>query len=152
MTTALGVTFLAIAGIGSAASASELRATLAAAGIPADAATAVSPDGRLALAIAPDGTGGMAYTLLAHGQALITNAALGLDFGAATDETGRVLDIPCGFLGSGTWTARIVEDANDAHYLKNREAMKTSTRTVTAADTIRVRLAPGGGACIILKP
>ena len=72
--------------------------------------------------------------------------------GAATDETGRVLDIPCGFLGSGTWTARIVEDANDAHYLKNREAMKTSTRTVTAADTIRVRLAPGGGACIILKP
>lgn len=72
--------------------------------------------------------------------------------GAATDETARELDLPCSFLGAGAWKARIVEDGADAHYLTKRESLKASDRTVTAADTIRVRLAPGGGACVLLRP
>lgn len=72
--------------------------------------------------------------------------------GAATDETARELSIPCAFLGAGSWKARIVEDGAGAHYLTGREALKVSTRTVTAADTLHLKLAPGGGACVILKP
>jgi alpha-glucosidase len=72
--------------------------------------------------------------------------------GAATDETARELDLPCSFLGAGAWKARIVEDGADAHYLTKRESLKALDRAVTAADTIRVRLAPGGGACVLLRP
>ncbi len=72
--------------------------------------------------------------------------------GAATDETARDLDIPCSFLGAGSWTARIVEDGPDAHYQTKRESLKASDRAVTATGTIRVHLAPGGGACVLLRP
>ena len=72
--------------------------------------------------------------------------------GAATDEAARDLDITCSFLGAGSWKARIVEDGPDAHYRTKRESLKASDRTVTASDTIRVHLAPGGGACILLRP
>lgn len=71
--------------------------------------------------------------------------------GAATDETGRELDIPLGFLSTGKWKAEISQDGGDAHYLKNRETLRTETREVTAGDSIRVRLAPGGGACVLLE-
>ena len=72
--------------------------------------------------------------------------------GAATDESARELDIKLDFLKSGTYAAMIVQDGPDGHYLKNRETLQTSRRTVTSADTIHVRLAPGGGACLLLKP
>lgn len=71
--------------------------------------------------------------------------------GAATDENAREIDIPLDFLPKGTYTAKITEDGDDAHYLHNRETQKTSQRNVTRKDSLKVKLAPGGGACIILK-
>jgi alpha-glucosidase len=72
--------------------------------------------------------------------------------GAAGDEQGRDLDIPLGFLLAGNYQATITQDGLDAHYLKNRETLRTETRAVTPGDTLRVRLAPGGGVCVILEP
>jgi alpha-glucosidase len=72
--------------------------------------------------------------------------------GAATDESARELDIPLSFLPAGTWQATIVQDGEDAHYLTNRETLRTEHRTVRPADTVRVKLAPGGGACVLLEP
>jgi len=71
--------------------------------------------------------------------------------GAATNENARALDIKLGFLASGSWQATIVQDGADADYLKNRESLKSDKRVVTATDTIHVQLAPGGGACVILR-
>ncbi len=70
---------------------------------------------------------------------------------AATNESARELDIKLGFLPSGSWQATVVQDGPDADYLKNRESWKSEKRVVTAADTIHVKLAPGGGACMILR-
>lgn len=68
--------------------------------------------------------------------------------GAATNEEERILQVPLHFLGDGTYKAEIVEDGDNAHYLTNRETLKVSEKTVTRNDTLNVRLAPGGGACI----
>jgi alpha-glucosidase len=45
----------------------------------------------------------------------------------------------------------IVQDGDGGHYLTKRETLKTERRKVSSADTIRVKLAPGGGACIHLS-
>ncbi|MBU4460454.1 MAG: glycoside hydrolase family 97 N-terminal domain-containing protein, partial [Verrucomicrobia bacterium] len=45
--------------------------------------SAISPDGRLSAALVADGVGGFTWSLAARGQVFVTNAALGLDFGAA---------------------------------------------------------------------
>lgn len=71
--------------------------------------------------------------------------------GAATDESARELDIPLGFLGTGTYEATIIQDGDDAHYLTKRESLKCEKRQVKPTDTIHVKLAPGGGACLIFK-
>jgi len=70
---------------------------------------------------------------------------------AATNESERTIEIPLDFLGEGTYKATIVEDGDNAHYLTNRETLKTSDKEVTATDKINVKLAPGGGACITLQ-
>lgn len=71
--------------------------------------------------------------------------------GAVTNPAGRTLTIPLGFLGKGTYKATIIQDGNNASYLANRTAYKVDKQIVTAADSIKVRLAPGGGACIMIK-
>lgn len=70
---------------------------------------------------------------------------------AASNEAGRELDIPLDFLGAGVFQATIIQDGATAHYLTNRESLQTEFRTVIASDTIRVKLAPGGGACTLFK-
>ena len=72
--------------------------------------------------------------------------------GAACDETGRELDIKLDFLPAGNYQATIVEDGSDGHYLKNRETLRSQTRKLTHADSLHLKLAPGGGACVILEP
>lgn len=72
--------------------------------------------------------------------------------GAATNEEARTLDLSLAFLGAGTYEATIVQDGDDAHYQTKRESLKTEKRQVQAADTLQVKLAPGGGACILLRP
>jgi alpha-glucosidase len=71
---------------------------------------------------------------------------------AATDESPRELDIPLAFLGLGRYRAIILQDGNDSDYRTHRESYKTEQRLVTSADTIHVKLAPGGGACVLLNP
>jgi len=70
--------------------------------------------------------------------------------GAATNEDPRELDIPLGFLGEGAYEALVLQDGDDSDYRTHRESYKAATRTVTRADTVRVKLAPGGGACVLL--
>lgn len=71
--------------------------------------------------------------------------------GVATNEEARTVDIPLTFLGDAIYEATVVEDGEGAHYLTHRETLKSSTRQVTAKETIQVALAPGGGACIMIK-
>ena len=70
--------------------------------------------------------------------------------GAATDEDPRELDIPLAFLGAGSYKAIVMEDGDDAGFRTYKESYKASHRTVSRSDTIHVKLAPGGGACVLL--
>ena len=73
--------------------------------------------------------------------------------GSITDETPRVLTAPLGFLDPGRrYRAEIYADAPGANYTTNREAIDISTREVTSADTLTLRLAPGGGQAIRFVP
>ena len=72
--------------------------------------------------------------------------------GAATNEDEREVEIPLSFLGKGKFTATVNTDADDTHYRTNRETFKTGApQTVTRKSTIKIRLAPGGGACILIR-
>ena len=71
--------------------------------------------------------------------------------GAATNELSRELTIPLHFLKKGKYEVAIVQDGENAHYLTNREVLKTETKILKASDKVTVKLAPGGGACLIIK-
>lgn len=68
--------------------------------------------------------------------------------GATTNEQARVLKVPLGFLGRDVYQAGIFQDAPDTHYNTNRETYGRETRTVTGSDSLVLKLAPGGGACV----
>lgn len=70
--------------------------------------------------------------------------------GAATNEDPRELDIRLDFLGDGAYTALVIQDGEDSDYRTHKESYRAETRAVTRRDTIRVKLAPGGGACVLL--
>ena len=72
--------------------------------------------------------------------------------GAATNEEPRELDIRLAFLGPGQHQALVVQDGDDSDYRTHRESYRAEKRLVTSTDAIHVKLAPGGGACILLKP
>jgi alpha-glucosidase len=71
--------------------------------------------------------------------------------GAATNEEARELDVKLDFLPPGEYQATIVQDGEDAHYQKNRETLRVEKRKASPSDTLRLKLAPGGGACVILE-
>lgn len=71
--------------------------------------------------------------------------------GAATNEDSRELDIPLSFLKSGKFEVTIIQDGEIAHYLTNREVMKVQKQILKSKDKVHVKLAPGGGACLIIK-
>jgi len=69
--------------------------------------------------------------------------------GALTDEEGRVLEVPLSFLTAGKrYRAQIYRDGPNAHYRTNGKDIVIEERTVTSADTLSLRLAPGGGQAI----
>ncbi len=68
--------------------------------------------------------------------------------GGVTDENAREFDIPLGFLPEGTFMAKVYADAPDAHYLTNPQAYSITEQTVSSADSLHVRMAPGGGFAI----
>jgi len=74
--------------------------------------------------------------------------------GAVTDGEGRTLPLKLDFLDKGKrYTAEIYRDGDNADYRSARRFdLVTETKTVTAGDTLQLRLAPGGGQAIRLVP
>jgi alpha-glucosidase len=73
--------------------------------------------------------------------------------GAIGDEEERSFDVPLSFLPPGApYVAEIYADGPGAHYLTNPTAVAISTRPVTAASRLTMRLAPGGGQAIRFLP
>ena len=71
---------------------------------------------------------------------------------AATDEEARDIDVPLSFLSrKGQWNAVINTDAADTDFRTNRETTASSQATVSRKSTISLHLAPGGGACVLIK-
>ena len=70
---------------------------------------------------------------------------------AATDESGRTLSVPLSFLPKGSWTATVSTDAPDADFRTNREPTRSETLDVTSKSVLTLPLAPGGGACVLIK-
>jgi alpha-glucosidase len=66
--------------------------------------------------------------------------------GAMTNEAGREVAVPLGFLPKGRFTAEIWQDGQGP-----LEVVKT-VQTVTAADTLTLKLAPSGGGAVRLRP
>jgi len=71
--------------------------------------------------------------------------------GAATNEQPREMDIPLSFLGKGKYDATIIQDSANSHYLTNREELVTGNKVLKAGDHVQVKLAAGGGACLMIK-
>lgn len=73
--------------------------------------------------------------------------------GSITDEFGRVLQLPLSFLGDQrNYVAEIYRDGPDADWDTNPYAYEIKKMPVTAADTLTLRLAPGGGTAIRITP
>jgi len=74
--------------------------------------------------------------------------------GAVTDGSARALALPLGFLEQGKrYTAEIYRDGEQADYRSERRFdLVVEKKTVTSADTLQLRLAPGGGLAIRLTP
>jgi alpha-glucosidase len=71
--------------------------------------------------------------------------------GAATNEEARELDVKLDFLPPGNYQATIVQDGEDGHYQTNRETLRVEKRNARPTDTLRLKLAPGGGASVMLE-
>ena len=70
--------------------------------------------------------------------------------GAATNEAPRELEVPLSFLPAGKHEALVIQDGPKSDYRTHAEDYQAETREVTNADTLRVKLAPGGGACVLI--
>ena len=69
--------------------------------------------------------------------------------GCITDENARVLDIPLSFLETeAKYIAQIYADGDDAEWKTNPTSFKYEEKTVTASDTLHVKLATSGGCAI----
>ncbi|MDQ0749937.1 alpha-glucosidase [Streptomyces africanus] len=71
--------------------------------------------------------------------------------GAMTNESSRTLSLPLSFLGSGAYTATVYADGTPGSS-PFRTPVVVGTRTVTAADTLDVAMAPAGGQAVVLTP
>ena len=73
--------------------------------------------------------------------------------GAITDENSRNEIVPLDFLDKGKkYVATIYADGADADWKTNPEAYQINTYLVDANTKLKLKLAPGGGAAISIKP
>jgi alpha-glucosidase len=73
--------------------------------------------------------------------------------GSITDEEGRVLEAPLTFLDAGeTYVAEFYADAADADWQDNPLAMHIYEALVDQDTTLQLKLAPGGGQAIRIRP
>jgi len=70
--------------------------------------------------------------------------------GSMTNWTPRTLQVPLSFLGSGTYTAEIYEDAADAATEPRHVTIRK--QSVRSGETLTLHLAPGGGCAIRFIP
>jgi alpha-glucosidase len=69
--------------------------------------------------------------------------------GAVSDEEGRLLNVSLSFLDPRRrYRAHIYRDGDNAHWRGKREDIVIEERMVRSADTLTLRLAPGGGQAI----
>ena len=75
--------------------------------------------------------------------------------GAVTDENAREAVIPLSFLPSGSgqkYEATVYADGEDADWESNPQSYRIYTRKVKPSATLRIPLAPGGGAAVVIRP
>jgi alpha-glucosidase len=73
--------------------------------------------------------------------------------GAITDEEARTFDVPLSFLEPGrAYVAEVYADGADAHWLTDPLPVDISEQAASARTTLRIRLAPGGGQAIRIRP
>ncbi len=73
--------------------------------------------------------------------------------GAITDENSRIAVVPLNYLNDNQkYIATIYEDAPDASWDKNPMAYEINKFTVTNKNTLKIKLAKGGGAAISIAP
>jgi len=73
--------------------------------------------------------------------------------GAITDEEPRTLDLPLTFLTPGRrYVAEIYADGPKANWRDNPLPLTITQQAVTSATRLRVKLAPGGGQAIRIRP
>jgi len=70
--------------------------------------------------------------------------------GAMTNWDGRDLDLPLDFLGAGEYEATVFADGADAATVAT--SLEIAKKTVKAGDRLALKLAPGGGAAVMLMP
>ncbi|MEO5715945.1 MAG: glycoside hydrolase family 97 N-terminal domain-containing protein [Luteolibacter sp.] len=71
--------------------------------------------------------------------------------GAATNESPRELEVPLSFLPEGKYDALVIQDGPQSDYHTHAEDYQAEARKVSRTDTLRLKLAPGGGACVLLE-
>ncbi len=85
--------------------------------------------------------------------AVVRRAGANYFLGAATDEQPRTLTLSLDFLKPGTkYRATIYADGPDADWETNPTSYTISEREVSAADTLEVVMAPGGGQAVSFMP
>lgn len=72
--------------------------------------------------------------------------------GAITDEQARSFELKLDFLSADKYEATIYKDAKDSDWEKNPMAYEIEKQTLSPKDLLTLKLAPGGGAAVILKP
>jgi hypothetical protein len=73
--------------------------------------------------------------------------------GAITDEQTRTAAVPLDFLPRGrSHVATVYSDADDAHWERNPTAYRIQSSLVDDRSVLKIKLAPGGGAAVQLKP
>lgn len=73
--------------------------------------------------------------------------------GGVTDEETRTVEISFDFLPEHrTFSATVYRDADDADWQSNPEAYAVETHKISSNDSVKIRMAPGGGFAISLKP
>jgi alpha-glucosidase len=70
--------------------------------------------------------------------------------GAMTSWDARDLDLPLDFLGAGEYEATLFIDGADAATVAT--SLEIAKKTVKAGDRLALKLAPGGGAAVMLTP
>jgi hypothetical protein len=73
--------------------------------------------------------------------------------GSVINEQGGTVAINLDFLNDETkYFATLYEDADNTHYINNKESYRVREDTLTKNDVVQAKMAPGGGHCIWFRP